>query len=377
MGNNTEFESANKNLKFNVNARVNLFECNIRVLGGIVSAHLLATDSTNRLGQGVYKNQLLTLAEDLGKRFLPAFNTPTGLPYAWINIQSQDNSYVVDGVMEKETTETSTSGCGEGLSFAGMTIYYFKGHILVGNEEFWRMFHSAVQKYFRHGPWFLLAILQPQCIEKVWSNTREVFVGPSTLHPTEKYYPLRPELAESTFDLYQATKCPWYIEVGESILNSLNLYTKMERGFANIRDVTTMQLEDHQHSFFLDETAVYHYLLIHIGRDVLICADRKASAMCVQVCPPTTMNSWECGGEQVESACHGRAKKTNALDGFISMIKSSKRVKWPPKYELRRLAAAFHPLPVCVQVMAFVFVVYFLLVQTNIHLLDCVTEKKC
>ena len=26
------------------------------------------------------------------------------------------------------------------------------------------------------------------------------------LHPTEKYYPLRPELAESTFYLYQATK---------------------------------------------------------------------------------------------------------------------------------------------------------------------------
>ncbi|KAM1340215.1 hypothetical protein EV1_038592 [Malus domestica] len=257
--------------------------------------------------------------------------------------------------MENETTEMSTSGCGSlilgmgalsrligdpkyesaalcalrelwgmcsSLNLLGTTLdistgewivyssgigagddYLFKGHILVGNE-FWRMFHSAVQKYFRHGPWFMLAILQLQCIEKVWSNTREVFVGPSTLHPTEKYYPLRPELAESTFDLYQATKCPWYIEVGESILNSLNLYTKVERGFANIRDVTTTQLEDHQHSFFLAETAVYHYLLIHIGRDVLICADRKASAMCVQVCPPTTMNSWECGGEQVESACH-------------------------------------------------------------------------
>ncbi|RWW11041.1 hypothetical protein GW17_00025374 [Ensete ventricosum] len=26
------------------------------------------------------------------------------------------------------------------------------------------------------------------------------------LHPTEKYYPLRPELAESTFYLYQATR---------------------------------------------------------------------------------------------------------------------------------------------------------------------------
>ena len=47
---------------------------------------------------------------------------------------------------------------------------------------------------------------------------------------------------------------PWYIEVGESMINSLNSYNKVEGGFASIRDVTTMQLEDHQHSFFLAET---------------------------------------------------------------------------------------------------------------------------
>lgn len=91
MGNNTEFERAvlwlSENLNFDVDARINLFECNIRVLGGLVSAHILATDSANRLVQGSYKNQLLTLAEDLGRRFLPAFDTPTGLPYAWINLK--------------------------------------------------------------------------------------------------------------------------------------------------------------------------------------------------------------------------------------------------------------------------------------------------
>jgi len=47
---------------------------------------------------------------------------------------------------------------------------------------------------------------------------------------------------------------PWYIEVGELIVNSLNLHTRVEGGFASIKDVTTMQLEDHQHSFFLAET---------------------------------------------------------------------------------------------------------------------------
>lgn len=64
-----------------------LFYCVVQVLGGLVSAHILATDSTNRLVQGSYKNQLLVLAEDLGRRFLPAFDTPTGLPYAWINLK--------------------------------------------------------------------------------------------------------------------------------------------------------------------------------------------------------------------------------------------------------------------------------------------------
>lgn len=91
MGNSTEFGRAvtwlSENLTFDVDARISLFECNIRVLGGLISSHLLATESTNKLGQGAYNNQLLKLAEDLGQRFLPAFDTPTGLPYAWVNLK--------------------------------------------------------------------------------------------------------------------------------------------------------------------------------------------------------------------------------------------------------------------------------------------------
>ncbi|KAF4390956.1 hypothetical protein G4B88_030634, partial [Cannabis sativa] len=417
MGNNTEFERAiiwlSGNLKFNVDARINLFECNIRVLGGLVSAHMLATDSTNRLVQGAYKNQLLILAEDLGKRLLPAFDTPTGLPYAWINLKY--------GVMENETTETSTSGCGSlilemgalsrltgnpryesaalralrklwsmrsSLNLFGTTLdvitgewiehssgigagvdsfyeYLFKAHIVFGKEEFWKMFHSAyvaVQKYFRHGPCLLafkrfgLAYRQVLVgdVGAANSSHREFFyvwkkfgvlperylLDHQMLHPTEKYYPLRPELAESTFYLYQATKDPWYIEVGESIVNSLNLYTKVEGGFASIRDVTTMQLEDHQHSFFLAETCKYLYLLFDdsflVNQNYIFTTEghplpvlsawherlpeayistnwtfvkkqkhvRLASAMSMQVCPANTLNTGEFGGQHIESACH-------------------------------------------------------------------------
>ena len=34
-----------------------------------------------------YKGELLVLAEELGRRLLPAFRTPTGIPYAWVNLK--------------------------------------------------------------------------------------------------------------------------------------------------------------------------------------------------------------------------------------------------------------------------------------------------
>ncbi|KAJ0048547.1 hypothetical protein Pint_15380 [Pistacia integerrima] len=403
LGNNTEFERAvlwlSENLTFDVDARINLFECNIRVLGGLVSAHMLATDSANRLVQGSYRNQLLTLAEDLGRRFLPAFDTPTGLPYAWINLKY--------GVTENETTETSTSGCGSlilemgALSrLTGTTLdvitgqwieyssgigagvdsfyeYLFKAHILFGKEDLWKMFHSAylaVQNYFRYGPWYHEADMrtgkatywQLTSLQAFWPGL-QVLVGDiaaansshrefvyvwkkfgvlperylldhQILHPTEKYYPLRPELAESTFYLYHATKDPWYLQVGESIVNSLNSYTKVEGGFASIRDVTTMQLEDHQHSFFLAETCKYLYLLFDdsflVDRNYIFTTEghplpvlsswherlpeayiptnwtffksekqrRRASAMTLQVCPASFNSRHD--KQRVESACH-------------------------------------------------------------------------
>ncbi|KAK4486093.1 hypothetical protein RD792_008761 [Penstemon davidsonii] len=425
LGNHTEFEKAvlwlSENLTFDVDARINLFECNIRVLGGLVSAHILATDSTNRLGKGMYKNELLLLAEELGKRFLPAFDTPTGLPYAWINLKH--------GVMDNEITETSTSGCGSlilemgalshltgdprfesaalralrklwsmrsSLNLLGTTLdvetgewieyssgigagvdsfyeYLLKAHILFGREEYWRMFQSAylaVQKYFRHGPWYHEADMrtgratfwQLTSLQAFWpglqvlvgdiaaanSSHREFFhvwqkfgvlperylLDHQMLHPTEKYYPLRPELAESTFYLYQATKDPWYLEVGESIVDSLNLHTRVEGGFASIRDVTTMELEDHQHSFFLAETCKYLYLLFDdsflVNQNYIFTTEghplpilsswherlpvayipsnwtsvkseyqpKRASAMSLRMCPAN------CGNELLQSACH-------------------------------------------------------------------------
>lgn len=91
LGNLTEFEKGviwlSENLTFDVDTRINLFECNIRLLGGLISAHILAKDYCSQLKDELYQDQLLHLAENLGSRFLPAFETPTGLPYAWINLK--------------------------------------------------------------------------------------------------------------------------------------------------------------------------------------------------------------------------------------------------------------------------------------------------
>jgi mannosidase alpha-like ER degradation enhancer 1 len=83
------FENAVKNViewvSFDVNTKPQVFETTIRVLGGLLSGHIFA----NRTGQPFhlpwYRGELLELAHDLGKRLLPAFATPTGLPYARVN----------------------------------------------------------------------------------------------------------------------------------------------------------------------------------------------------------------------------------------------------------------------------------------------------
>lgn len=56
-----------------------------RILGSLISAHILLTDPRHPFGDiGLkdYDNELLHLAHDLAVRLLPAFeNTSTGIPY--------------------------------------------------------------------------------------------------------------------------------------------------------------------------------------------------------------------------------------------------------------------------------------------------------
>ena len=56
-----------------------------RVLGALISAHLIITDPDQPFGHMVpedYDNELLQMAHDLAARLLPAFErTATGIPF--------------------------------------------------------------------------------------------------------------------------------------------------------------------------------------------------------------------------------------------------------------------------------------------------------
>lgn len=95
LGNHTEFRRAVHLVSthfssFDFDVSVSVFETTIRVLGGLLSAHLMATDPLLDIYAGQphgYDGWLLVLAQDLGERLLPAFRTNTGIPYGTVNLR--------------------------------------------------------------------------------------------------------------------------------------------------------------------------------------------------------------------------------------------------------------------------------------------------
>ncbi|XP_026675888.1 ER degradation-enhancing alpha-mannosidase-like protein 3 [Diaphorina citri] len=92
LGDIEEFEHATKliseNVNFDSDIVVSVFETNIRVLGGLLSGHVLAEYfKLNTDLMQWYTGQLLELAKDIGFRLLPAFNTTTGIPHGRINLR--------------------------------------------------------------------------------------------------------------------------------------------------------------------------------------------------------------------------------------------------------------------------------------------------
>lgn len=366
LGNATEFQNAVTNViqtvSFDKDNVVQVFEVNIRVLGALISAHLLMMDPEQPFGNlrpSWYDGELLQLAHDLASRLLPAFEkSSTGLPYPRVNLRQ--------GLPLSPSAETCTAGAGSlvlefgllsrllgdpvyegyarrankvlwnhrakstgllgnvinvesgrwigrlsGLG-AGLDSFYeylLKSYIMFGESEDYRMFEEAyrvIKQYMRRGrahcnqgsgdhPLYVNVDMMSGAIHTSWIDSLQAaFAGVQVLHGDIEeaicthalyysiwkqygvlperwnwqqlsadvtFYPLRPELVESTYLLYQATKNPFYLHVGMDILQSLNNITRAECGYATVHSVLDKSLEDRMESFFLSETCKYLYLL--------------------------------------------------------------------------------------------------------------------
>lgn len=99
-------------LSFNKNIEVQSFEITIRLLGGLLTAYQMDGDK-----------RFIALAEDLGKRLLPVFNTPTGMPYRFVNLQS---GKIRDSLNNPAEIGTALIEFGTLSKLTGDPIYYNK-----------------------------------------------------------------------------------------------------------------------------------------------------------------------------------------------------------------------------------------------------------
>ena len=100
------------NLSFDKDIDVQNFEITIRILGGLVTNYQLTGDK-----------RFLSLADDLGRRLLPVFESPTGMPYRYVNLKT---GKVRNPVSNPAETGTLLLEFGALSKLTGKPIYYDK-----------------------------------------------------------------------------------------------------------------------------------------------------------------------------------------------------------------------------------------------------------
>jgi hypothetical protein len=89
------------NLRFDKNVTVSVFETNIRLVGGLLSAHLFASEGFAAVPKQ-HAERLLQLAVDLAERLLPAFRTKSGIPRREVNLIGEKVRQRVDKISPAE-----------------------------------------------------------------------------------------------------------------------------------------------------------------------------------------------------------------------------------------------------------------------------------
>lgn len=109
-------------LRFDVDIEVQMFEVDIRLLGGLISGYEMTGEK-----------KMLTLAEDLGRRLLPAFRSATGMPYRYVNLVTGKTRDAVSNPAEIGTCL---------LEFGKLTQ-------LTGDSVFWKTAKKAAFEVYK------------------------------------------------------------------------------------------------------------------------------------------------------------------------------------------------------------------------------------
>nr|AIG56058.1 secreted protein [Achlya hypogyna] len=362
-------------VSFDRDVTVSVFETTIRIVGGLLSAHLLASPEHVGLIPHGYDGELLTLAVDVATRLLPAFDTPTGIPRHRINLKVSSfepttaHPALQYGVPRGTTAETCPAAAGSlllemallsrlsgipefeelakgavlelwdrrsGLHLLGSTInvetgawvhthtgigagldsyyeYLMKYYVLSGDTDWFHMFNMSyhsieahmlqadgyhVEVDMNYGKEYLrsrrvsalqafwpgLQVLAGDVQGAIDSHARlfdlwnqfgalpELYdmAGNGELIRWGRHYPLRPELAESTYHLYMATRDEKYLKVGRKLLYDIEETSRVPCGYAAVANVQDKSLEDRMDSFFLSETVKYLYLLFSNDSSIIV-----------------------------------------------------------------------------------------------------------
>ncbi|XP_069121333.1 ER degradation-enhancing alpha-mannosidase-like protein 3 [Argopecten irradians] len=236
LGEIEEFEKAVhlviEHAKFDSDIIVSVFETNIRVLGGLLGGHVVATFlKKKKKSMDWYNDELLSMAKEVGYRLLPAFNTTTGIPFSRVNLKHgitkeltsrcKDTCTACAGTMVLEFAALSRlsgepifeekahkamdylwqqrhrtsdlvgtvinvhngdwirreSGVGAGID--SYYEYVLKAYILLGDDTYLQRFnkhYDAVMKYISQGPMFVdVHMHKPQSISRHFMDSLLAF----------------------------------------------------------------------------------------------------------------------------------------------------------------------------------------------------------
>jgi mannosidase alpha-like ER degradation enhancer 2 len=131
-------------LSFDKNISVQNFEITIRLLGGLISAYQLDGDE-----------RFLDLAEDLGNSLLPVFNSKTGMPYRYVNLQNGELRDSINNPAEIGTLM---------LEFGMLSK-------LTGNDKFYNKVKNAITEVYNRRSKIGLVGTQINVETGEWTNT--------------------------------------------------------------------------------------------------------------------------------------------------------------------------------------------------------------